>query len=395
MLLILAAALAAPQAAPPPIISVPSVPRAPESGQWLLHWTMSPVLCRDGGSQPPVMVAEPRRTVLYWTGNGRGSATFDFRIDASGRPLSIARRGNAYLQDGEDIAPALAATRFAAGAARTGCVVTFTPDVSSVTGAPLHDIIATFMTPRTTPPRSIWDRIHAGGDCGDPAPQALLRAFPDFKALPDQPGYVSWTLIGFDLSGDGKPKAIRTLDSSGTAPLDRAGREAVARSRFEKGARKACTFGYFKAPTLLPAPPAPEEDAWRPAATTCPREHVWDRQPQLVYPTNYNARSIEGWAMVTFDVAPWGAIGNVHAQAAEPTADFGTAAENMLRSATFRPGPGYVGCIERVRYVIRKPGEKPAYVPPPVVTLTPISRAEPASGSAPPARRSPPADRPA
>lgn len=75
MLLILAAALAAPQAAPPPIISVPSVPRAPESGQWLLHWTMSPVLCRAGGSQPPVMAAEPRRTVLYWTGNGRGSAT--------------------------------------------------------------------------------------------------------------------------------------------------------------------------------------------------------------------------------------------------------------------------------------------------------------------------------
>lgn len=200
MLLILAAALAAPQAAPPPIISVPSVPRAPESGQWLLHWTMSPVLCRAGGSQPPVMAAEPRRTVLYWTGNGRGSATFDFRIDASGRPLSIVRRGSAYLQDGEDVAPALAATRFAAGAARTGCVVTFTPDVSSVTGAPLHDVIATFMTPRTTPPRSIWDRIHAGGDCGDPAPQALLRAFPDFKALPDQPGYVSWTLIGFDVS---------------------------------------------------------------------------------------------------------------------------------------------------------------------------------------------------
>lgn len=191
MLLILAAAIAAPQAAPPPIISVSSVPRAPESGQWLLHWTMSPVLCRDGGSQPPVMAAEPRRTVLYWTGNGRASATFDFRIDASGRPLTIVRRGSAYLQDGDDIAPALAATRFAAGAARKGCVVTFTPDVSSVAGAPLHDVIATFMTPRTTPPRSIWDRIHAGGDCGDPAPQALLRAFPDFKALPDQPGYVS------------------------------------------------------------------------------------------------------------------------------------------------------------------------------------------------------------
>lgn len=356
MLLILAAALAAPQAVPPPIIAVPSVPRAPVQGQWLLHWTMSPVLCRDGGAQPPVMTAEPRRAVLYYNGNGRGSATFDFRIDASGRPLSITRRGAAYLQDGEDIAPALAATRFAAGSERSGCVVTFTPDVTSVAGAPMHDVMATFMTPRSTAPRSVWDRIHAGGDCGDPAPAPLLRGFPDFKALPDQPGFISWTLIGFDLSSSGKPRDVRTLDGSGTAPLDRAGREAVARSRFEKGARKGCTYGYFKSATVLPAPPAPEEDAWRPTAATCPREHVWDRPPQLVYPTTYSARSIEGWAMVTFDVAPWGQIGNVHTQAAQPTADFGQAAENMLRNATFRSGPGYVGCVERVRYIMRKPG---------------------------------------
>lgn len=372
MLLILAAALATPQAVPPPIISVPSVPRAPEAGQWLLHWTMSPVLCRDGGVQPAVLAPEPRRGVIYYNGNGRAAATFDFRIDASGRPLSITRRGSAYLQDGEDITPALAATRFAAGGERKGCVVTFTPDVSSVAGAPMRDVMATFMTPRSNAPRSVWDRIHAGGDCGDPAPAALLRAFPDFKALPDQPGYISWTMIGFDLSPSGKPRAIHTLDGSGTAPLDRAGREAVARSRFEKGAHKGCTFGYFKAATLLPAPPAPEEDAWRPSAATCPREHIWDRRPQLVYPSNYAARSIEGWAMVTFDVAPWGQIGNVHAQEAQPSADFSTAAENMLRAATFKPGPGYVGCVERVRYVMRKPGAPPPKddtppLPPPIV----------------------------
>lgn len=372
MLFILAAALAAPQAVPPPIIPMPSVPRAPVPGQWLLHWTMSPVLCRDGGGQPPVMASEPRRAVIYYNGGSRPSVTFDFRIDESGRPLSIVRRGNAYVQDGEDIAPALAATRFAAGGARKGCVVTFTPDLATIAGAPLHDVMATFMTPRSTPPRSLWNRIHAGGDCGDPSPSALLRGFPDYKALPDQPGYLSWTLIGFDLSPSGKPHGVRTLDGSGAAPLDRAGREAVARSRFEKGARTGCTYGYFKSATPLPAPPAPEEQDWRPAAATCPREHRWDRPPQLVYPAAYRARSIEGWAMVTFDVAPWGAIGNVHAQTAEPSADFGTAAEAILRGATFAPGPGYVGCVERVRYVMRKPGmpkaDDGAPPPPPPVS---------------------------
>lgn len=393
MIAILAAALAAQAAPPPPVIQVPPVPRAPVPGQWLLHWTMSPVLCRDGGSQSPVRASEPRRAILYYNGS-RMSATLAFRIDASGRPLSITRRGAPYLQDGEDIAPALAATQFAPGADRRGCVVTFIPDVTSVAAAPLHDIMATFMTPRLTSPRSVWNRIHAGGDCGDPAPAALLRGFPDFKALPDQPGYISWTLIGFDLSSGGKPRAIHTLEGSGTPSLDRAGREAVARSRFEKGAHKGCTFGYFKGATTLPAPTAPEEETARPAAATCPREHVWDRGPRLIYPPNYNMRSIEGWAMVTFDVAPWGEIGNVHAISAEPTADFGTAAETMLRAATFKAGPGYVGCVERVRYVMRKPGEGPRDVEPPVVTLTPISRAESGVGSALLARRSPPAGRP-
>ena len=392
MIAILAAALAA-QAAPLPAVQVSSAPRAPVAGQWLLHWTMSPVLCREGGGQAPMRASEPRRAILYYAGN-RTSVTFDFRIDAGGRPLSIARRGAAYVPDGEDIAPALAATQFAAGPERRGCVVTFTPDTSPVAAAPLHDVMATFMTPRLTSPRSVWDRIHADGNCGDPAPAPLLRAFPDFKALPDQPGYVSWTLVGFDLSSAGQPRAIRTLDGSGAVALDHAGKEAVARSRFETGARRGCTFGYFKAATTLPAPPAPEEDSARPAAATCPREHVWDRGPRLVYPPTYTARSIEGWAMVTFDVSPWGEIGNVHAISAEPTAEFGAAAETMLRAATFKPVPGYVGCVERVRYVIRKPGERPKDVESPVITLTPISRVEPGVGSALPVRRLPPVARP-
>ncbi|WP_288936081.1 hypothetical protein [uncultured Sphingomonas sp.] len=353
MTIILVAAIAA---AVQSAASAPPAPPVPLRGEWLLDWVASPVLCKEGGPQAPARAAEPRRTTVYYSGN-RLSLTIDFRIDAAGRPLSITRRNEDFIPDADDLAPALAAARFVPGQERRGCVLTFTPDLIPVSSAPLGDVMATFMTPRSNPPRSLWDRIHAGGDCGDPAPAALLRAFPDFKRLPDQPGYHSWTMIGFDLSPGGKPRRVRTIGGDGASALDTAGRAAVARSRFEKGAHTGCTYGYFKGPAILPAPAPPMEEDWRPAAATCPKDHVWDRAPRFAYPPNYQARSIEGWAIVTYDVAPWGEIGNVHAKVAEPTADFGTAAENMLRAATFRPGPGYVGCTERVRYRMGRSGE--------------------------------------
>ena len=354
---------------PPPVISIsPSaVPTAPRPGQTLLRWVMSPVICRDGGAQPPVVQSPPRRMGFAYRIGPPAPVALDFSIDASGRPLSITRRASAYAPNADDVVPAFAATRFAPGAVRHGCVVTYTGDVMPLAAAPMDEVMALFMLPGNRLSRAVWDRIHAGGDCGDPAPAALLRGYPDFKAMPDQPGYPSWTMIGYDIDRKGRPQHLRTAGGSGSPDLDRAGRSAAARSRFERGAHGGCMSGYFKSPTILPAPPAPEEADWRPANATCPREHQWERPPQLVYPGNYQARSIEGWAMVTFDVAPWGEIGNVHARKAEPTADFGTAAERIVRGAAFKSGgPGYVGCVERVRYLIRKPGMAAAGETPPV-----------------------------
>lgn len=364
IILTTAIALAALQSdRPPPVVTTSpyAVPAAPKPDNTLLRWVMSPVICRDGGGQLPVVQSPPRRTGSAYRIGSPAAVALDFSIDASGRPLSIARRGSAYVANADDVVPAFAATRFAPGTVRRGCVVTYTGDVMPLAAAPIEEVMALFMLPGNRLSRAVWDRIHAAGDCGDPAPAALLRGYPDFKALPDQPGYPSWTMIEYSIARNGHPQHLRTAGGSGSVDLDRAGRNAAARSRFERGSHGGCMSGYFKSATILPAPPSPVEANWRPANATCPREHTWKRPPQLVYPGNYQARSIEGWAMVTFDVAPWGEIGNVHAQQAEPTADFGTAAERIVRGAAFNPGgPGYVGCVERVRYVIRKPGMPPA-----------------------------------
>ena len=64
-------------------------------------------------------------------------------------------------------------------------------------------------------------------------------------------------------------------------------------------------------------------------------------------------RRIEGWAVVRYDAAPWGEIGNVTVLAAQPSADFGTQAQVVLRSAKVAPSEsGFTGCVERVRFVM-------------------------------------------
>ncbi len=334
--------------------------------QQLGRWVMRPVFCErsDGpGGTVQAIVREPdaRRFLAWSRSEPRRPLTLEFRIDASGRPLSIRRRMASefeYVPDAEDVAPALAASRFATGGERSGCTATFVVDAVSIAGAPIAELMAYAVFPTTPPPKTVWQRITpAGSTCTNPSPDVLLRGFPAFGTLPEQPGYATWSMTGYDLDRGGKPRNLQTLAGTGTAALDRTAREAVAKSRFVPGVRVGCFYPYHKNGTILPAPVPPQEDAVRSAGSTCPREHGWDRPPVLTYPAAYRRRSIEGWAMVTYDVAPWGQTGNVRVLQSEPTSEFGDAAAAMIRSASFRKGgTGYTGCVDRVRYVMRKPG---------------------------------------
>jgi hypothetical protein len=343
-------------------MSVPAPP-TPPAGQALVSWVMSPVLCRGQGdtvhAERVVRAADPDRALGWGAAAGFRPLTLDFRIDPSGRPLSITRTVTGFVPFADDVVPAFAASRFAPGAARTRCTVTFTARHEPISTAPRADLIAYTLVPGATPPRAVWDRIRPDGStCTDPVPDVLLRAFPDIKALPDQPGYRSWTMVGYDLDRAGKPVKPHTIAASGAGGFDAAAVRAVARSRFERGARTGCFFPYWKAPATLPAPVPPEEDSVRPADASCPKTHDYDRKPVLRYPESYNRRHIEGWAIIAFDVASWGATGNIRMLAAEPTGDFGEAATAMIGNLTFKPSPrGYTGCIDRVIYRIHKPGD--------------------------------------
>ena len=272
---------------------------------------------------------------------------FEFAIDPTGRPLSIARTSPPVYAQGT-AGPALASSRYQAGAAREGCSITYQPVMRPVDRAEpveLASYVMTNQTPRL--PKEAYDRLRAGDECR-PGTQPLMRAYPNFDDIPATPGVRDWAMIGFDVAASGETVNVRHLYGTGNDALAEASKEAVENSRFTEGPlRRNCSYPYWRNAAVLPAPPAPP----RAPDWTDPCEALeWDRAPQRIYPTAYLARSIEGWADITYDVATWGEVGNARVLRAEPTDDFGEAAKRMIELARAQKNAGFTGCEKRVYY---------------------------------------------
>jgi len=354
MISLLALALPLPSAltVPPPPIVINQSP--PPAGASLLSWAPGGVKC--GNSAATIARVERPWLQRVFPNNARyAPIEFAFDIDGRGRPVAI-RRGDGAVPYGaaDDLGPALAATRFAPGQPKTGCTIVYTPEVTEIRDAPLSALMAYSANQTSGPlPPEAWKRIFASGTCkGDSAARLRSRAFPNFRAIPAEPGVRDWSMVGYDVDASGAPINIETLGSSGNAALDQASRAATGETRYWSGAVTGCRFSYWRTAGTLPAPPAPEEDAFRPANATCPDRRDWATPPVLRFPEAYRRRAIEGWAVVTFDVAPWGQIDNIQVKASQPSVDFGTQAATVLRSARMKPGVGAVGCVERVRFVM-------------------------------------------
>ena len=323
----------------------------------MIGW--EPTILRCGGR--PVVAAPVRRpwNNLIWPGYKGVPVSFAFAIDATGRTIGIRRLRDDAPGSADDLAPTLAATRFPAGAPRQDCTIVYTPRVTSIAETPVADLISYTMTPDSGPlPEAGWARIMAAGNCAtEPRPQPLLQAFPDFGPIPGTPGVKDWSMVRYDTDAKGRPVAARTLTGTGNAALDAASIKAVRASRYAGGARTGCLYPYWKVPATLPAPPMPAEDTARPANATCPAGRDWTTGPVLRFPENYRRRSIEGWAIMVYDLAPWGEPGNIRVAAAEPSADFGTQAIEVIRGARLPASDrGATGCTDRVIFKIGTPG---------------------------------------
>lgn len=350
--------LPGPPPPPPPPLSVPPPVVDASAGQAinqqkLLDYRPGDVRCGSETVRPNRI--ERALAVLRYGEMPATPVTLRFRIDRDGRPLSIVHEGERFAQN-DDLVPSFVAWQFPANA-HGDCRVSFYPvaePIDAVSPAAARRYLALGPFRPGQAPRPLWDRAQLPGGCVSRWPQLLTQSFPRFDSIDAPPASLSATFLGFDIDAGGMPVNIRTLDSDGNAALDVAGREALAKWRYADGPRTGCTYPFHRRQQVPLAPPeAPDPAALRDPAARCDTAEAWQTPPVLVFPEPYRKRAIEGWAIVAFDVAPWGATGNVRVLAAEPTGDFGDAAKRVVeQSRKVASATGASGCTERVRFAM-------------------------------------------
>jgi TonB family protein len=368
-LLLAFAALAAPP--PPPAAVAPLSPPIiiVDGDMPATLVSFRPGIARCDGGEEALQSAELPLPVVAAGGDDPRSPApvrIEFRIDAEGRPLGIKempRTGRTgFYYSSADVLPAFAASRFRRGAERSGCTIAYDVQAAPVDQADLATLyrMVALQVPSGSPlfRRTVFDRTKPpGSDCfEDRSLNVRLRAYPAFEEIPQAPGTVSYSFLAFDLDAGGRPRNARVLGSAGNAELDRRSLEAVRASRFSPVARWGCTYSYWRRPTEpLRAPELPELERFRPEGSNCPKETIpWAYVPPLNFPPEFQRRGIEGWAVLSYDVAPWGGTGNVRMVAAEPAAAFGEQGRRIVSGAREAPSnSGHVGCLTRV--VFRMP----------------------------------------
>lgn len=295
------------------------------------------------------------------------TAAIAFELDGTGRPLGIRALSAGSEGSATDaLSPAMhepthaafAGWRFDAGA-RTGCVLTI-----RYTPVPIDQADPTLLTrffgvTRTSGParEAVQARLRGPGRACDPDRRALTVAFPDFDVGNPRPGVQDWTVVQWSVDAEGRPFDVATLDSSGDAGFDAEARRVAGSVRLEPGrVLTGCLYNWYRRGAILPAPPMPAPPPDPLAA--CPQAVLSGFRPGEFEPTAtaFRARGVEGWALVRFDIAPWGEIGNVAVMVAQPAAAFGEAARRIVMTGRGQPGPGAIRCVQPFQF--RVPPER-------------------------------------
>ena len=358
----------------PPAIALPApAPRAPDLVMVDAPGPVSAVVTFDGGEVEcdGQAVARSGAVIPFATTITRYRAgpeavadafRFTFAIDATGRPHLIRRqetpRSVGYYVDSGDLAPALAASRFPPGAPRPRCSITYRTTTIPVASAPVAALYELASRPEPgVLPRELFERLTPlGSDCRrGPGPYRQLNQ-PAFETIAQAAGTWSWTFLAFDVSRTGRPTNVRLLGSAGNQPLDRAGVRALAANRYAPGpGYRGCTYHFFRVgspdgyrPELPADTPADNGEVARCRIDPGTMRGLLDG---TAYPTAFARRRIEGVAAVSFDTAPWGAIGNLKVLASEPDEAFGEAARDGFAGAKVAArDTGHRGCVRHVRF---------------------------------------------
>lgn len=346
-MLALALAQSAPPVPPPPVISMRVEPADPASDEWFYSYAVGSVTC-DGVPARPVDFVMPYPSSLRREVEA-APLTLEFAIDRTGRPHSIRITEEARVRIYDrDLMPSLRASRFAGGSAMSDCRVTYDPVVKPMAAATLDEVARLGVVPGERMSRANWARLGDGDCLARRFPARLLKGYPDYRRVEGREGAREWNYVRFDITDAGRPASVRVAYSSGDSALEEQGVIAVRQDRFADGPRTGCIVSWWKNPQIVAAPPIPDRPEFV-ENEACEIGDRWAVEPSLVYPANYRRRAVEGWAVVRYDVASWGEIGEVEVLGSQPSAEFGEAALGVVRRARFKPlEQGLTGCVDRV-----------------------------------------------
>jgi TonB family protein len=285
---------------------------------------------------------------------------YSFNISPDGQVQDLVNNRATVFEAGQpfvnaqQIEPALAVLRFTPGHAMTGCQAHLDGKVLSADAAGRHEILKAFaLTPFATfaayqTPIYRY-ALPPGSDCytGE-APRPRIQYFAPVDEMKEAPGARAWAVLQYDIGSDGATRNVELAASSGRKDLDDAAREAISKSRYAPHAKRGCMTKFFDTPGAVKPPPPPPIALEKTGG--CPSSPKITFNGFNTYPSEFARRRVEGYALLQFDVAPWGAIGEIKVLKAEPSDAFGNAARLMLQNGKAPSGQALQGCLLPFRF---------------------------------------------
>ncbi|QYF86043.1 energy transducer TonB [Brevundimonas sp. PAMC22021] len=351
------------QVLPPPLVLTHGP--APSSPASILLDPVAETTCGDTPVQPAYREDLPPASASE-TLEGPQTSVFRFAVAADGRTRDIrpdGMAGSSYnyatATRGVTVQANLAAWRFDGGA-RSDCRLTITYRPTRIEEASPSLLMRYYAVTRDRGPlRDAVARRLAGPGANCMVPDRPRRrpqttSHPDFElGQRPPPGGYAWTVVRWNVDAAGRYTDVETLGSSGDAVFDTEARRAMGDSRLHPGQpANGCVYNFYRTGPNLSAPPIPPEEEREDPLQQCPEAITARLSPvrDLPYPPAFRARGIEGWALVRFDIASWGQIGNVAVLEAQPAAAFGEA-QSLVSQRRATPGfEAAIRCVQPVHY---------------------------------------------
>jgi len=207
----------------------------------------------------------------------------------------------------------------------------------------------------------VREALDKAGNCGQqPRRTPDVIAYPDLRGFNDKSASPAWAGVRYSIDANGAVRDVTIVARGGDAAFADAAASSIAESRFQPGlARTGCHAAFTARPKITPAPPRPDIKVFDRPGDACTLTREAMNAPETkIFPPAYAKTAVAGWAIIRFDVAPWGQIGNVEVVTSQPSDAFGVAARNLVSSSRpSAPATGYRGCLVPIVYAVPPPLE--------------------------------------